>query len=134
MDSGINSIEACGAEARYFQRLSQGVFEIQRCCECSRHVFFPRALCPHCGSESLDWVQPSGNGTVYSFSIVRRKAEAGGDYNVVLVDLDEGVRMMSRIANLNGGEVRIGQRVQVRVEMLEGKGVVVFDEVENGHA
>lgn len=134
MESGINSIEACGPEARYFERLSQGVFEIQRCCECSQHIFFPRALCPHCGSESADWVQPSGRGKVYSFSIVRRKAEAGGDYNVVLVNLEEGVRIMSRIANLDGAEVRIGQRVQARVEMLEGKGVLVFDAVENGHA
>ncbi len=134
MESGINSIEACGAEARYFERLSQGVFEIQRCCECSRHIFFPRVLCPHCGSESTDWVQPSGRGEVYSFSIVRRKPEAGGDYNVVLVDLEEGVRVMSRIANLDGAEVRIGQRVQARVDMLEGKGVLVFDAVEDGHA
>src|SRR5690606_16878272 len=113
---------------------SQGVFEIQRCCECSRHIFFPRVLCPHCGSESTDWVQPSGRGEVYSFSIVRRKPEAGGDYNVVLVDLEEGVRVMSRIANLDGAEVRIGQRVQARVDMLEGKGVLVFDAVEDGHA
>lgn len=134
MESGINSIEACGAEARYFERLSQGVFEIQRCCECSRHIFFPRVLCPHCGSESTDWVQPSGRGEVYSFSIVRRKPEAGGDYNVVLVDLEEGVRVMSRIANLDGAEVRIGQRVQARVDMLEGKGVLVFDAAEDGHA
>jgi hypothetical protein len=58
---------------------------------------------------------------------VRRKAEAGGDYNVSLVDLDEGVRLMSRVENVKPLELNIGQRVQARVQVTEGRGLVLFD-------
>lgn len=123
-----------GPEAYYFARLSESVFEIQHCAACDRHQFFPRVLCMHCGSEDLSWVAPSGRGTVYSYSVVRRNPEAGGDYNVVLVDLDENVRLMSRVEGVEPGAVRIGQRVQARVAQEDGKGVLVFDVVEESHA
>lgn len=129
-----NEASAGGPEAHYFGRLSEGVFEIQRCGACGRHQFFPRVLCTHCGSEDLNWVTPSGRGTIYSYSVVRRKPEAGGDYNVVLVDLDENVRLMSRVEGVEPGELRIGQRVQARVAVEDGKGVLVFDLVEESHA
>ena len=60
---------------------------------------------------------------------VRRKPADGGDYNVSLVDLDEGPRLMSRVDNLKPDEVKIGQRVSARVVVADGKGVVVFDAV-----
>ena len=59
---------------------------------------------------------------------VRRKADAGGDYNVSLIDLDEGVRLMSRVT-CAPHDVRIGQRVRVRVQVTDGAGLVVFDPV-----
>lgn len=123
-----------GPQEHYFEKLAQGVFEIQRCCDCAKHQFFPRVLCVHCGSENLEWVVPSGRGTIYSYSIVRRKPESGGDYNVVLVDLEEGVRLMSRVEGVAAADVRIGQAVQARVVTGDGKGVLVFDAVEVSHA
>jgi uncharacterized OB-fold protein len=129
-----NHSEAAGPEGHYFARLAQGVFEIQRCAQCQRHQFYPRVLCVHCGSEDLQWVAPSGRGTVYSYSIVRRKPEAGGDYNVVLVDLEEDVRVMSRVEGVTPDALRVGQRVSARVALEEGKGVLVFDLKEDSHA
>jgi uncharacterized OB-fold protein len=64
---------------------------------------------------------------VYAVTTVRRKPSEGGDYNVSLIDLDEGPRLMSRVANLPPDEVKIGQRVGARVLVEEGRGVVVFD-------
>lgn len=114
-----------GVEAAYQKQLDEGRFMIQRCQDCSRHVFYPRELCPHCGSPALQWVAPTGAGTVHAVTVVRRKPDAGGDYNVTLVDLDEGVRMMSRV---EGEEpVRIGERVYARVQRKEGRAMVVFD-------
>lgn len=114
-----------GVEAAYQKQLDEGRFMIQRCQDCSRHVFYPRELCPHCGSAALQWVAPTGAGTVHAVTVVRRKPDAGGDYNVTLVDLDEGVRMMSRV---EGEEpVRIGERVYARVQRKEGRAMVVFD-------
>lgn len=121
----MQNIEEGGVEAAYRKRLDDGRFMIQRCGGCRQHVFFPRELCPHCGAMSLQWVEPAGTGTVYAVTTVRRKPDAGGDYNVSLVDLDEGVRMMSRVEG--GAAVAIGDRVRARVLVKEGKGLVVFD-------
>ena len=121
-----------GAEARYQAELNQGRFMIQRCNDCDKHVFFPREVCPHCGGISLAWLEPKGTGTVYSVTTVRRKPEAGGDYNVSLVDLDEGVRMMSRVDGVAPPEVNIGMRVKAKVIDRKGSGLVVFE--RNGEA
>jgi uncharacterized protein len=104
-----------GPEKRFFDALGEGRFEIQKCAACARHVFYPRVVCPHCGSGRLEWVAPSGRGTVYSTTVVRRKPADGGDYNVCLVDLEEGVRMMSRVAGIAAQDVRIGMAVTARI-------------------
>jgi hypothetical protein len=104
-----------GPEKHYLDALSAGRFEIQRCAACGKHLFYPRVLCPHCGSGELGWVAPSGRGTVYSTTVVRRKPADGGDYNVCLVDLAEGVRMMSRVVSVPPGDVKIGMAVRARI-------------------
>jgi uncharacterized OB-fold protein len=115
-----------GPERQYQQALAQGRFCIQRCGGCSRHVFFPRVLCPHCGSDRLDWVTPSGRGSVYSTTIVRRKPDAGGDLNLALIDLEEGVRMMSRVEGMAPEAVRIGMPVQAKIIEHQGQPLLVF--------
>lgn len=122
--------EVRGPEAQYFSNLDQGRFLIQQCGACSRHVFFPRVVCPHCGSSHLEWVEPSGKGTVYSTSVIYGKPGTNTDRNIVLVDLDEGVRMMSRVEGIAPDKVTIGMRVRSRVQVTEGKGLVVFEAEE----
>ena len=111
-----------GPEQQYFDRIAAGRFEIQKCASCARHVFYPRVLCPHCGAGELGWVAPSGRGTVYSTTVVRRRPADGGDYNVCLVDLAEGVRLMSRVVSLPPQDVKIGMAVRARI----AEGVVEF--------
>jgi uncharacterized OB-fold protein len=122
--------EPQGVQAFHKLELDAGRFLIQRCGACSKHVYYPREACPHCGSASLEWVAPQGVGTVYAVTTVRRKPAEGGDINVSLVDLDEGVRLMSRIDGLAPDAVKIGQRVKARVQVRDGRGVVVFDAAE----
>lgn len=117
---------ATGILAQFQEMLNQGEFRIQRCTVCAKHIYFPREICPHCGAGSSDWIVPSGLGAVYAVTTVRRKADAGGDYNVSLIDLDEGVRLMSRVT-CAAHDVRIGQRVRVRVQVTDSVGLVVFD-------
>jgi len=104
-----------GPEKQYLDKLAAGHFEIQKCAGCGKHVFYTRVLCPHCGGDRLDWVAPSGRGTVYSTTVVRRKPADGGDYNIVLVDLAEGVRLMSRVAGIAPEQVKIGMAVSARI-------------------
>ena len=81
---------------------------------------------PHCGADRLSWFEPDGAGVVYSTTVVRRKPEAGGDYNVALVDLKEGVRLMSRVEGVPPEAVRIGMSVRARIASENGQGLLVF--------
>ena len=121
------TLSTSGIQAQHQQALDEGRFLIQRCAACSRHVYFPRELCPHCGALSPALVAPAGPGTVAAVTTLRRKPELGGNYHVCLVDLDEGVRLMSRVEGLAPEAVTIGLRVLARVQVNDGKGLVVFD-------
>lgn len=114
------------AQTHYQAELDAGRFCLQNCPQCQHHVFTPRELCPHCGATPLRWVRASGLGTVYSSTTIARKPDAGGNYNVSLIDLDEGVRMMSRVEGLAPEAVNIGQRVQAHVAQKDGRGLVLF--------
>jgi uncharacterized protein len=119
-----------GVQAFHQVELDAGRFLIQHCTGCGKHVYYPRESCPHCGSAALEWKAPSGLGTVHAVTTVRRKPADGGDLNVSLIDLDEGVRLMSRVDNLKPEAVRIGQRVKARVQVKDGRGLVLFDAAE----
>ena len=121
---------AAGPQKQYADSLAAGSFRIQRCDACSRHVFYPRIQCPHCGAARLSWIEPSGLGTVYSATVFRRKPDDGGDQQIALVDLDEGVRMMSRVESIDPAAVRIGMRVKARIARQDGAPLVVFDPAE----
>ena len=123
-----------GVLARHQAELDQGRWSTQRCTACHKAVYFPRELCPHCGDPGLAWETPSGLGTVHAVTTVKRKPAAGGDLNVSIVELDEGVRLMGRVENRPPAEVKIGLRVRARVLVHEGRGLVVFDAVEGASA
>ncbi|MBC7780855.1 MAG: Zn-ribbon domain-containing OB-fold protein [Proteobacteria bacterium] len=115
-----------GADRRFKEALAAGRFDIQRCRSCGSHFFYPRVICPHCGGSEIEWVAASGRATVHSTTTVRRKAEQGGDYNVCIVELDEGPRMMSRVDGTPSDDVRIGMRVSASVAGAGDGAFVVF--------
>lgn len=106
--------------------LADGRFMLQRCTACQRHVFYPRVLCPHCASDDLQWIEAVGTGTVYSTTVVARRVEQGGNHNVAMIDLDEGVRVMSRVDGVPPDEVRIGWRVRHDIVLHNGEPLLVF--------
>lgn len=121
-----------GPEATYEAGLAKGVFRIQRCLACGSHVFYARALCLSCQSPDLDWVTASGRATVYATSVVRQKPEDGGDYNIALVDLEEGPRMLTRVVDIDPKQVRIGMQVEGAVGAIDGEPAVLFRPVAGG--
>ena len=106
--------------------IKNGKFLIQKCSSCENFQFFPRSFCITCSSDSLDWIAASGNGVVYSTTTVRRKAEIGGDFNVSLIDLDEGVRVMGNVVDVDPSEVFIGLKVRLEIIQENGQGKVQF--------
>ncbi|MBR1177001.1 OB-fold domain-containing protein [Bradyrhizobium sp. KB893862 SZCCT0404] len=116
-----------GPEEAFRNALNAGKFVIQRCTSCNKSVFYPRSVCPHCGDIKLTWFTPSGDGHVYSTTTVRRKAEQGGDYNVCIIELAEGVRLMSAVRGTTADKITIGMKVRARVVEDNGKGLVIFE-------
>lgn len=113
-----------GPQAVYEAYLAQGLFMIQRVKSTGEHVFFPRVLSPT-GATDMEWVAPAGTGTVYSITVNRGRAGAS---NVALIQLDEGVRMMSTLPDVETAP--IGARVMARIEEVESGNRVVFDIIE----
>lgn len=115
-----------GPDAVFAEALENGEFKIQRCASCRAHVFHPRALCPECGSPELDWVAASGKATVHATTVVRQRPEQGPDYNIALVDLEEGPRMVTRVVEIAPDEVAIGSAVTAFVGEIDGTRAIVF--------
>lgn len=82
-------------------------------------VFFPRVVCPFTGSSQLEWRISEGRGEVYATTVVHPRE--GAPYNVALIGLNEGFRMMSRVEGIDPHSVKIGQKVQVHFVVEEGQ-------------
>ncbi|KPU99553.1 hypothetical protein APR50_14085 [Variovorax paradoxus] len=108
--------------APYWAALKERRLILKRCRDCGRHHFYPRALCPHCHSDALEWSDARGTGSIYSYTVARRPAgpafKADAPYVVAVVELDEGARMMTNIVTEDVDSVRIGQRVAVAFEAV----------------
>lgn len=108
--------------APYWAALKERRLILKHCRDCGRHHFYPRALCPHCHSDALEWADASGRGSIYSYTVARRPAgpafKADAPYVVAVVDLDEGARMMTNIVTDDVESVRIGQRVAVAFDAV----------------
>ena len=102
----------------YFQAAAEGKLLLKKCNECGEVHHYPRALCPFCWSEKVEWVQAKGTGEIYTYTVTRR----GGPvpYCIAYVTLDEGPRMMTNIVDCDLDSIKIGQRVKVTFKKTEG--------------
>lgn len=121
-----------GPLAVYQEAVAEGRFILQQCKDCGQHVFYPRVLCNHCGSAELKWVEASGRGEVYSTSVVRRRPEKGGPYNISIITLEEGPRMMSQVVDVAPDEVKIGMPVSAHIGKVDDQPAVLFSTREQG--
>lgn len=115
----------------YWEAAARHEFRLPFCRDCEKHFFMPRVLCPRCHGDRVEWRAASGSGVIYSYTIARRPAgpafAARVPYVVALIDLDEGVRLLSNVVTQDVVAVRIGQRVRVEFEDVgEGVALPVF--------
>jgi uncharacterized OB-fold protein len=115
-----------GPEARFRAFLAEGRFMIQRSKVTGSYVFYPRPFVPGTGETDLEWIEASGEGTVHATTVNRRSPDKGGSFNVALIDLAEGPRMLSRVVGVAPEEVTIGMKVRARIEELNGAPAVVW--------
>jgi uncharacterized OB-fold protein len=109
---------------------------IQWCTACDNGIFYPRSFCPLCGASgsTLEWRLASGRATVHAVTIEHKPAATGAQfsngepYAVALVDLDEGVRMMTNVIGCPPEDVTIGMSVTVTWEpMSDGRQLPLFE-------
>jgi uncharacterized OB-fold protein len=99
---------------------------IQKSRSTGGYVFYPRVAEPGTGATDLEWVPACGRGTVYSTTTIRQKPPAP-NYNVALIALEEGPRMMSRVDGIAPEAVRIGMAVTARIVNEGEQALVVFE-------
>lgn len=119
--------------APFWEAASRGRLVLPFCRACREHFFYPRSLCPNCGSREIEWVPASGRGEVYSFCIHHvtaiRELQEALPFVTALVTLDEGPRMMAYLVGVapEPEAIRCGMRVQVTfIEGAGGQGVPAF--------
>ena|SRR6266567_728702 len=87
----------------FWDGCAAGELRIQRCLDCEQAYFYPRPVCPACGSTNVEWFTASGAATLYSYVISHRPAPGFEDeapYAIAVVQLAEGPRMMTNLAGL----------------------------------
>jgi uncharacterized OB-fold protein len=100
----------------FWAAAAQGRLLVKRCEDCQGLIWYPGAICPDCGSMRTQWLQVSGLGRVYSYTINHRGegAYAGAPpYVLAYVQLDEGPKVMTNIVGTEDAELAIGAQVQV---------------------
>jgi len=113
-------------EAEFLSHIAQGRFMLLRARAGGICMHPPRLAVPGSGETDLEWVPASGRGTVHSTTTVRCKPPAQ-DYNVVLIDLEEGPRLMSTVIGIAPAQVRIGMAVRARIEAGEDGPRLIFE-------
>lgn len=100
----------------FYDGCAAGELRIQRCTDCAQPYFYPRPVCPHCGSFNVEWFTASGDATLYSYVINHRPApgfEAEAPYAIAVVQLAEGPRMMTNIVDCDPADLRVGMDLEV---------------------
>lgn len=109
----------------FWEAANRGELLVKWCLACNSAHWYPRPLCPFCGSQRTEFRTSAGNGTVYSLSVTRKAGPV--PYAIAYITLDEGVTMMTNIVDCDLDAVRIGDRVKVTFKAAEdGQRVPTF--------
>ena len=100
----------------FWQAASEGRFTLRRCVSCHQTHWYPRAVCPFCLGET-EWETASGEGVIYSYTVMRRAPEP---YALAYVTLAEGPTMITNIVDCDFDTLRIGQRVRLTWVATQG--------------
>ncbi len=104
----------------FWEGTKQHKLLIQECKDCNAKIFYPRKFCPECWSANMSWNEASGKGQIFTYTVtmsgVEEKFADDLPFVLALVDLEEGVRIMTNIVNCKPEEVKIGMDVKVVFE------------------
>tara|TARA_Y100000758_G_C15706130_1_gene295261 strand:- start:25 stop:375 length:351 start_codon:yes stop_codon:yes gene_type:complete len=108
----------------FWSAANEGKLMIPRCKDTNQFFWYPRKISPFTLSDNIEWIQASGKGMIYTFSIMRR---ADPQYVIAYVRLEEGITMMTNIVDCEPEAVEVGQAVLlVMLESGNGQKIPVF--------
>ncbi len=99
----------------HWEGCREGRLLVQRCASCGEYVFIPQPICTRCQSDALEWVESTGRGTLYSYTIVHRpqRPEFEVPYTVAIVELEEGWHMLSHLVECEPESIAVGMPLEV---------------------
>ena len=118
--------------APFWEATRSKEFVLQFCNSCGAAIHYPRALCPNCHGTDLEFRPASGRGRVYARTVLHRPGNPTMaervPYVVALIELEEGVRMLSNVVGCEPQDVQIGMEVRVTWEDLsDGRALPLFE-------
>lgn len=106
-----------GLSKEFYDWCKRGELRFQRCSRCGEWRHVPREMCAACGSFDWEWAKSTGRGTVFTWTVVERPMHpAFADalpYAPVVVEMTEGVRLLSRVVDCTPADLEIGMTVEV---------------------
>jgi uncharacterized protein len=106
-----------GLAKDFYHWCTQGELRFQRCTDCGAWRHVPREMCAECGSWNWEWAKSSGRGTVFTWTVVARALhpafQSDTPYAPVVVEMDEGVRLLGSVVDCPPDQLRIGMSVEV---------------------
>lgn len=112
----------------FWEAAADGRFVLPQCDDCEHVIWYPRLFCPECGSSDVSWIEASGSGSVYSFTVVEKGQGRWRDhspYVLAYVELDEGPRVMTNIVGGDPDAVSVGSAVQAVFEPGKDGGNII---------
>jgi hypothetical protein len=117
-------------DEQFWEHCAKGVLAFQCCLDCETWRHIPRFMCASCGSERWGWRESNGRGTVYSWTVCHMpmspEFESVFPYAVLVVEMEEGVRMTAGLRDLDYQDLRIGMPMEVVFEPLKEGGQLPF--------
>ena len=104
----------------FWDAAAEGRFLLKRCTNCGEPHWYPRAICPFCGSDKTVWEESPGEGVIYTYTIMRRSPT--GPFSLGYVTLDEGPAVYTNFVDCDFDQLKIGARVKVVFKETEGDG------------
>jgi uncharacterized OB-fold protein len=114
---------------RFWTAAAEGRLVLPKCDNCGNVIWYPRRFCPVCHHARVTWIDASGRGTVYSFTVVRKGRGPWKDsapYVAAYVELEEGPRVMTNVVEVDPDAVRIGMPVEVVFDRSETAAIPRF--------
>lgn len=117
----------------FWDGLHEGELRLKHCKSCNAYQYPPETFCYECGSTDMEWQVASGRGTVYSFITVHQRFHAAfadnRPYNVAIIQLEEGPRLVSNVVGIPPHDVQVGMSVKAAPHALtEEQSVLYFEQ------